>query len=613
MPVTAPLTSYGWHNNLFKRQLALFVSVFVGLAAGTPYLYGVYGPQLVKQCGLTTTDSATISLCTNIGAGFGGLPGGVIIDKFGPRAAIIIGSFFITVGYYGVFQIYQDGLSLLLLICVFMCLMGFGSITSYFASLKAAQANFPKHRGSAGAIPVSCYGLSATVMSFIAATFYNGNSGAFIGFLSIFCGSITFVGSWFVNIYINLDDEDGDLESSRAGVGSSTGGGILGASVGANTAKELGNSSSAISDLNDEDVLLLSRENSSSTLNDLQQLETAVSDSITSTASSMGPPPAPAPTSMSRTNSLHGSFSFWGIGTRTPRSSVSSLASSSVPLVQSFRDQYQQSSRTPISNQPSLNNLNGGAVLQHRKPKTSLQVVTKLLTDKIFLLHFLLVSVLSGTGQMYIYSVGFIVVAQYHYENSPDSSHTLVKRLLETIRGAPPSSDGMAAALQALQVSIISISSFAGRLVAGLLSDYIHKKYHIQRLWIVLITIIFLAMGQFLLMYIQDSHLIAIPSIIIGGSYGLIFGTYPAVIADGFGTKTFSTTWGLICTGPLITLFILNKYFGVIYDANTDPTTGICYKGNGCYRGAFELSFGLCLMMFAVTLFVLYIQRKTSH
>ena len=45
-----------------------------------------------------------------------------------------------------------------------------------------------------------------------------------------------------------------------------------------------------------------------------------------------------------------------------------------------------------------------------------------------------------------------------------------------------------------------------------------------------------------------------------------------------------------MCTGPLITLWILNKYFGKLYDANTDSDTGICYLGNGCYQGAFELS-----------------------
>ena len=74
------------------------------------------------------------------------------------------------------------------------------------------------------------------------------------------------------------------------------------------------------------------------------------------------------------------------------------------------------------------------------------------------------------------------------------------------------------------------------------------------------------------------------------------------MIADRFGTRLFSTSWGLVCTGPLITLWILNKSFGKLYDANSDSDTGICYLGNGCYQGAFELSLVLCGMTFVVTL-----------
>lgn len=598
-------------NHIYGRLVALVVSIFVCLAAGTPYLYGVYGPQLIKQCSLTATDSATISLCTNIGAGFGGLPGGVIIDRFGPQLAILFGSVFITLGYFGVYKIYQAALSSLPLICIFMCIMGFGSITSYFATLKAAQANFPKHRGSAGAVPVSCYGLSATLLSIIAASYFNGNSGGFIGFLSIYCGGFTFIGSWFVHIY--LDEEDSDKPIQQLPL-------LL---------LQFLNNENAIDSTHDEEaVLLLSRDNSASNLKDMVSNNTggnpggasSVTDTLGPVPDNAVPPPPPE-----RSNSLHGSFSFWGIGSRTPRSSAASISSSQAPLINSLRDLYEnsQSSRAPaMSKQQSLASLNSTSsaigTRTRPTPKSSLQIVVDLLKNKNFIVHYSIVSVLSGIGQMYIYTIGFIVIAQYYYGKEPGSnesidadSHKIIRRLLQKMSGgAPPGSDKMAAALQALQVSVISISSFSGRLIAGVLSDLIHKRYHIQRLWIVLVTIVFFSGGQLLIMNLQRADLIIIPSIIVGASYGLIFGTYPAVIADEFGTKTFSTTWGLICTGPLITLFILNKYFGMIYDHNTDPGTGICYKGNDCYRGAFELSFGLCLLFFAVTLCVIYVKRK---
>ena len=199
--LTLPFINNGNKSNtgsshLPGRLTALIVSILVALASGTPYLYGVYSPQFVKQVGLTTSDSATISLATNLGSGVGGLPGGLIIDHFGPQKSILLGSVCIFIGYFAMHKIYEAKYDNLLIICLAMVLAGFGSITSYFATLKASQSNFPKHRGAAGAFPVSAYGFAATIFSIISATYFKGNSGGLLEFLSIFCGSMTFLGSF---------------------------------------------------------------------------------------------------------------------------------------------------------------------------------------------------------------------------------------------------------------------------------------------------------------------------------------------------------------------------------------------------------------------------------
>lgn len=187
------------HNT--RRLCSLVTSILVSLASGTPYLYGTYAPQFIKRVGLTTSDSATISLASTIGCGLGGIPGGLIIDEYGPPIAISIGSVSILVGYYGLYKIYEEKVFNLWLISVSMVLMSFGSIISYFSTIKAVQANFPDHKGIAGCIPVSVFGLSATVFSAISATLFKQDIGNFLHFLAFFCGSITFFGSWFVKIY----------------------------------------------------------------------------------------------------------------------------------------------------------------------------------------------------------------------------------------------------------------------------------------------------------------------------------------------------------------------------------------------------------------------------
>lgn len=635
----------GSDDKIYKRLIALVVSIFVGLATGTPYLYGIYSPQLIQRVGLTISDSATISLAVSVGTGGGGLLGGIIIDHRGPRFSILLGAVFIALGYFGLYRIYLAAFDNVLLICICAVAMGFGSITAYFAALKTAQANFPNHRGTAGIFPVSTYGLSATLFSVIAASYFPNRTGDLLKFLSIFCGITTFIGSGFVKIYNHHDDDDHDVETQHL------------------TDDDFNSYNSVIEEESDIGIHEPSI---------FVQLEATNTNSYDSNARSV-PIKINNPhvhESISNLSSLVGSFSFWGIGTRTPKSSVSSLSSDFIPFLRNIKDNQNQStsqnqnlsqvdkldkdtftrpvltsrnnsfsslrnnsfsslrnnSFSNLKNLPrssSMNSVNnhynnalnsspGNTLLNNSinnspsrskasslniKPKakkTPLQIIKRLITNRVFLIHYLLLSLITGAGQTYIYSVGFIAAAQVNHGGDPSKDFT------ET-----------SSKVQALQVAIISIASFGGRVIAGIFSDLIYKKYHIQRLWVMVITIVISAIGQFLTM-INDGnlHLVSVNSALIGGSYGLTFGVYPAIVADFFGTKTFSTTWGLICTGPLFVLFGLNKYFGYVYDTNTNPVSGICYKGNECYRIAIESCLLLYVLMILVNFALIYIHKK---
>ncbi|CAN3353597.1 hypothetical protein DICA0_A08152 [Diutina catenulata] len=468
-----------------ERFTSLAVGVLVSLAAGTVYIYGIYSPQLVSHIGLTASDSATISLATNLGSGCGGLPGGYVIDHWGPQKAIVAGSLCIFAGYYAVYLMYEHTVKALLLICVAMTGVGFGSITSYFACLKAAQANFPKHRGAAGAAPISAYGLSGTLFSLIATVWFGHNTGGLLQFLSLFCGLLAFVGSFFVHVYLDEDDELG----------------------------------------------------------------------------------------MDHTDTEVGTALWAGDGATSETSTLADFPGQTGPTTPFLPRQESQSSLS-------------AAVPSAKKSIDPIDVIKRRLANWWYLMHFIAVSLGAGIGQMYIFSVGFVVTAQCHYNNDTDAIHRV----------------------QALQVSLISMSSFGGRVLAGFLSDYIHKTHGYSRLWLSVLTCFTLASGQLIsAVNVADPFWLSVASTLIGCSYGLVFGTYPAVIADQFGTRTFSTTWGLTCVGPFFTLFVLNKVFGWIYDAHA--VDGVCELGNGCYKPVFQGSFALCFVMLVVTVYVIYARR----
>lgn len=511
-----------------NRLVALFVSVFVSLVSGTPYLYGVYSPQLVKQIGLSTSDAATISLAVTIGSGLGGLPAGLIIDGYGPHKAILLGSISIFCGYFSLHLIYDKKIQSLLMVCLAMVFVGFGSVMSFFGGLKAAQANFPNHRGTAGALPVGAYGLAATLFSFIAAKVFKDDTGGLLLFLAFFCGSVAFCGSWFIHVY------DDDTEP-------------------------------------DEDTVILSEDEEEHPQGGVVKRD-----------------------------SLRGSFSFWGIGSRLSRSPSVLLASNIAPLLKVTRDQNQAgiknsdiliSSPKDAREPPKL--LVVGVFTTERSLQSAayeqdgpLQLIWFLLTNRTYLIHYVINSLISGIGQMYIYTVGFVIMAQFHQKGG----------------------DGSPQALQAVQVSTISLCSFGGRVISGILSDYLRKRLNAQRLWVIIVTIIFFALGQYLLIASNSMETVTLVSIIIGTGYGLLNGTYPAIIADDFGTKPFTTAWGLISSGPLVVLFSLERYFGYIYDLRADED-GTCSLGNECYKGAFMMSAALCIISLGITFAMMYKRR----
>ncbi|ODQ80679.1 hypothetical protein BABINDRAFT_160916 [Babjeviella inositovora NRRL Y-12698] len=486
---------------LQSRYSSLAASAVVSLAAGTPYLYGVFAPQLVKQLGLAASDSATFALASNIGSGLGGLPGGILIDTKGPQLAIIVGSICIFTGYYSIYYCYTHVYASLWLISAAMASVGFGSVTGFYACVKTCATNFPDYKGTAGAFPVSAYGLLALIFSSISAMYFGNNTGGFLRFLALLCGSTVFSGVFFVKFY-HLSDEEAPL------------------------------------------------------IRPVRTLRTPSSSSVFSNTDSVA---------STRTFSLRNSMVFFGVGKRDPLH----RSESSAEITRTVKDDQAFASRS-----------------------SAVDTLKVLFSSRVFLVHYIVMALIASIGQMYIYSVGFVVTAQI---NNPHNRSATTQE-----------------AAQAIQVSLISICSFLGRLTSGPISDFLVHKMHAQRHWLVIAATVLLSVGQLLATRLDSIDSLWMVSSPVGLAYGFLMGVYPAIMADLFGTAGLSTTWGLICTGPLALLFVLSSYFGVIYDRNSvvDPEVGkICRAGVACYKDAFVTTEGLCVVIFVITLGLIYYQR----
>ncbi|KAL4067163.1 major facilitator superfamily domain-containing protein [Scleroderma yunnanense] len=169
-----------------------------------------------------------------------------------------------------------------------------------------------------------------------------------------------------------------------------------------------------------------------------------------------------------------------------------------------------------------------------------------------FYLIVVIISLLSGTGIMYINNVGSIVLALYAQSN-PEYDH------LE------------ASKRQAAQVSTLSVGNFAGRIVMGLTSDFMRTHLRISRAYCMCIVSSLFIISQVLAMNLSDVNTLWIATVLLGFAYGGLFGQMPAIMIEWFGLAHFSENSGWTSIAPLVGGNVFSIMLGRDLDAHT-PT-----------------------------------------
>ncbi|KAF7331089.1 NmrA domain-containing protein [Mycena venus] len=203
-----------------------------------------------------------------------------------------------------------------------------------------------------------------------------------------------------------------------------------------------------------------------------------------------------------------------------------------------------------------------------------------------FWLLFAILSLLSGTGLMYINNVGSMSQALF-------------------AKGNPTYDEVEASQWQATQVSTISIMNFAGRIVIGLISDNVKNRFGFPRSYsLVLVSSLFFC-SQLLARQIADVTNLWKASALVGFSYGTIFGLFPTVCIEFFGLSHFSENWGYLSLSPLVGGNLFSIAFGRNLDAHEpgESTAAAtverfvahqCLEGRSCYVATLGLTGTAC-------------------
>ena len=355
---------------------------------------------------------------------------------------------------------------------------------------RCCTANFPNHRGAAGAFPISQYALSGLLFSFFCSHVFGEDMKAVFKFLTIVCSSTAFLGCFTLKIFDHTSSDDSNHQRYS--------------NVSTETTEELSAAKNNRESGDNTEIMHHSKpisvnKDKSTAQGHQYNYRTFRTGSSSSIANSTDASEySSSATSLKRSDStlwardLVGSLQFWGLGRARP--SDSALATQNKPSMhrtsfsigingakrkQSFNDTRSNSSllqsnanaeRSAVVPVEGFDEAEEGTLATLAKPQKSLSWrdnnVLKTMTKPRFYTYLLTLATLQGIGQMYIFAVGFVVTTQIH--SSPDPSRFNQEEL------------------QSLQVSLISIMSFCGRLLSGPLSDLMVKKFHAQRLWIII-------------------------------------------------------------------------------------------------------------------------------
>lgn len=131
-----------------------------------------------------------------------GIPIGFIVDGRGPRLAVFIGAICLAAGYFPLYSAYEKGpgQTNFGLLCFASLLTGIGSCSSFSGAIKVCATNWPQHRGTATALPLSAFGLSAFAYGSISGLAFPGDAGDLLLFLSIGTFTTVFVGMLFLRM-----------------------------------------------------------------------------------------------------------------------------------------------------------------------------------------------------------------------------------------------------------------------------------------------------------------------------------------------------------------------------------------------------------------------------
>lgn len=575
-----------------QRTITLIASIGVALSAGTNYVYSAYAPQLGQKLGFNHAQLNLIGFGGNAGNYLAGPFWGRAVDIHGPRPLLLSSFACLCIGYSAVRLFYNGTVSLptdpattfspaVLALMFWEFVTGVGGNAGIAASLNGTAKSFPDHsRATVTGLVISGFGLSAFLFSSIAHIFFPGNTSDFLLLLALGTSIPPLIGMFFIRIVPHAAHPD-HIEPITAG-GVPAAAEAFSPVVGPEAYDRL--------DDHEEDEGSLER----------------------SSSVHFRPGSIRAPSSPNMRRPLLSRISF----TRPQSDSRRQSLVSPHPLNDRESDQEDDAEFEELRESTS-------SLLPKPLSKRSSRIMIthpdlhgwELLKANDFWLIFSILSLLSGTGLMYINNVGSITQALFINDRGSWEEHAGSK-------------------IQAQQVSLTSLGNCLGRAIIGVSADFVHSRTGAPRVYLVtLISVIFL-FSQLIARGVGHVDELWKASLSVGLAYGGTFGLLPVITIEWFGLNHFSQNWGFVSIAPVIAGNIFSLAFGKNYDSHAAhqdpppsappspptpptmsarvglPTELLCYEGKECYVDSLSMTIVACLMAIVLSVYAGWLDRQ---
>lgn len=475
-----------------RRIVSLLGSVIIALSAGSTYVFSSYAPQLQDSLHLSSTQLNVLGLAGNLGMYMSGPLWGTWIDRAGPYGAVLSGAFLVFSGYGMLSRAHKyEWTEVPVSFLAFFCLCtGLGNSAGNNAAINVQAKSWSEEkRGTAMALVLSAFGLSAFVYSTLSHTFFTGNVTGYLDTLAIGSFSCFIVGMALIKI-MPPRENSAHREEARE---------------------------------------------------------------------------AEEPRSLRRPHL---------------RSHPSSETSA---RVLAWIHDVHDSEYGPVDAEEEHEDED-----LHVRPLNITGM--SLLRNIDFLLLFIVLGLLSGSGLLLINNVGTITRTLWDYAETQQRAPLGGSRLLALagVGADMLKHSGRKEAMQrvqAFQVSCISLGNAAGRILIGLVSDYlVYATQNASYRTFLLMPIVLLAIASQCLAawphVITTVHRLLFVSMTTGLMYGFLFGLCPVLVFEWFGVNFFSQNWGWMSFAPVIFGNVYSIMFGrYVVRIDTQYIRLACAKG----------------------------------